>query len=145
MLRAHDFAIRRFELWKLEGVLKKDEYRAILDDCRKRRELMVRSAQAEQALPESGLPRQGQCWYCLQPNPHVGQHCKSCGAPLQTAEVNLLRYRTFLCHEIKRHEKEGRVKLAEADAFLTETPDQQIDLLERLEKGWSPLFTPGKG
>lgn len=144
LLRAHDFAIRRFELWKLEGVLSKDEYRVILEDCRKRREAMVRSAQADQELPsDCGLPSPVECWYCRKPNAHVGQHCHACGAPLQSAEVNLLRYRTFLCHEIKRHEKEGRVRLADAESFLTETPDQQIDLLARLEKGWSPLFSPG--
>lgn len=145
LLRAHDFAIRRFELWKLEGVLSKEEYRTILDECRKRRETMVRAAQAGQPLPECGLPRQGECWYCRQATAHTTQHCRSCGAPLQSAEVNLLRYRSFLCHEIKRHEKEGRVRLAESEAFLTETPDQQIDLLARLEKGWSPLFRPGQG
>jgi hypothetical protein len=61
-------------------------------------------------------------------------HCPGCGASLRTAEVRLLRYQQFLCHEILRHLQAGRLTHEQWATFFTVTPASQIELLQRLEK-----------
>ncbi len=137
LLRALDFSIRRFELWKLEGSLMRDEYRAIVADDRVRREAWQLAAQRGEPLPtDLGLLKLDECWSCHAPiRPAWATHCVSCGAPLQTPEVRLLRYQTFLCHEIQRHWHGQRLTNEEWQRFAVEAPEAQIDLLARLEKG----------
>src|SRR5581483_3595040 len=101
----------RFELWKLEGYLTRDEYRAIVEDTRKRRDAWIQAVHLAKPAPaDVGLPPLKECWSCHFPNPpRVATHCPRCGAPLRTPEVRLLRYQAFLCAEILRHKAAGRL------------------------------------
>jgi len=136
LLRALDFTIRRFELWKLEGKLSRDEYRAIVTDNRARREALVLESQQGKPVPANlGLLRLDECWSCHTPiRPAWATQCSSCGAPVQTPEVRLLRHQRFLCQEITRHWQAGRLSNEEWQQFSTEAPEAQIELLQRLER-----------
>src|SRR5580658_9477730 len=68
LLRALDFSIRQFHYWSLTGTVSKEEYRAIVDACRVRREEMTRLAQRRFPVTEvAHLPPQGECWSCHTP------------------------------------------------------------------------------
>ena len=55
------------------------------------------------------MPSSRICWSCRgNVDARADALCLDCGAPLQTGEVQRLRYLIFLCHEIKKHEKAGR-------------------------------------
>src|SRR5262249_18912704 len=120
-----------------EGHLNRDEYRAIVTDTRQRRDAMLQAVKLARPVPKDvGLSPLDECWSChLEKPPGIATNCPRCGAPLRSAEVRLLRYQRFLCHEILRHMTAGRLSGDQWAKFLTETPDSQIELLQRLEKG----------
>lgn len=138
LLRAFDFTIRRYELWKLEGILTPEEYRALLAYCRPGREALVRSASRSEPVPaDTGLPDPRQCWSCQQPVKPLAPVCTNCNSELQSNPVRILRYQAYLCREVRRHAEAGRLSLAQWEASMTDTPARQIELLERLRKGQS--------
>ena len=101
---------------------------------------MVEAVQTGHPVPaDVGLPLSSRCWRCRTPSTFAARQCAKCRAPLNTPEVRLLRYQSFLCDEIQRYADAGQLNQAQWKEFLTETPERQIDLLGRLEKGWSPL------
>src|SRR5262249_57389242 len=51
LLNAVDHSIRRYHLWKLEGALTAGQYRSLPAGSSKRREDMVQSDQAREAMP----------------------------------------------------------------------------------------------
>jgi hypothetical protein len=137
LIGALDFAVRRFELWKLEGGIPRDQFTKIVASYRQRRQTLVEAAQYGQAIPgDSGLPSQTECWSCRAPITLNAKRCAKCNAPQNAPEVRLLRYQTFLCSEIRRLTDAGLLSHEQWQTFLTETPERQIELLARLEKGW---------
>jgi len=136
LLRAFDFAIRRYELWKCQGILTTEEYRGLLAHCRRRREALVRSARLGEPAPKgTGLPDPLECWSCRQPSLSPTATCASCGAPLQTEQVRILRFHAYLCNEVRLHCEAGRLSFAQWQAIMSDTPERQIELLQRLGRG----------
>jgi hypothetical protein len=135
LLRALDFAVRRFLLWKVDGVLSAVRYRAIVLACGRHLDQLVRLAQSGQPVPaDTGLPPLGSCWSCeliCHPSAH---YCPDCGAPLHSAEVRLLRYEQFLACEIQRQYDAGRLSDAEARRLLENVPESLSELRGRLDR-----------
>jgi hypothetical protein len=143
LIGALDFSTRRFELWKLQGSITVTQYRDILQTTRGRRQAMVQAAQAGEREPEdSGLPPRDRCWRCRTPFKPGALRCSVCGTALNTPEVRLLRYQSFLCNEIQRYADSGIFSTSQWQDFITETPERQIELLCRLEQGWKPSGKP---
>jgi len=136
LLRALDFAVRRFHLWKLEGALSASRYRAVVESCGHQLERLVRMARAGQPVPDdSGLPARCCCWSCeltCHPSAH---YCPDCAAPLHTADVRLLRYQQFLIEEVQRQQRAGRLTEEETRPLLNDAPEQLSELRGRLDRG----------
>src|SRR5262249_12560616 len=62
-----------------------------------------------------------------------------CGAPLQGEAVDRLRYLVFVCYEIKKHEKVGRIPLAVAHDLMAEGNERIAALSGKLEEQRAPL------
>jgi hypothetical protein len=132
-LLALDFTIRHFHYLTLTGAVSKPQYRLIVDACRQRRDEMVRAAQAGEPPPaDTGLPSREQCWSCASPCRPDVRVCARCGATLDLPEVRLLRYRTYLCREIKAHEQAARLSSEQAAQLLAETQESLADVRDRL-------------
>ncbi len=133
LLRAFDFAIRRYQLWKCQGILTPDEYQDLLAHCRSKREAWVHAASLRRAAPErTGLPDPRRCWSCKQPTPPLTGACPSCGSPLDTEQVRILRFHAYLCNEVRLHYEAGRLSSTQWEAAMSDTPARQIELLQRL-------------
>jgi hypothetical protein len=136
LLRALDFAIRRFLLWKLEGEVGPEQYRAVLEACGRQLDRLVRLAQDGQPVPsDTGLPPRCSCWRCEQTCHPSAHYCPDCSAPLHTSEVRLLRYQQFLACEIQRQQQGGRLTEEEARRLLADVPQQLSELRGRLDRG----------
>lgn len=135
LLRALDFTIRRFLLWKLDGALGPVRYRAVVDACGRHLDRLVQMAQAGEPVPaDSGLLPRCSCWSCgltCHPSAH---YCPDCAAPLHTTEVRLLRYEQFLVGEVKRQQQAGRLTEEEARRLLTGTPEHLSQLRGGLDR-----------
>lgn len=143
LIGALDFAIRRFELWKLQGAITPDQYQNILVDARERRRQMIAGVQTGRPVPaDAGLPPADRCWRCKTPTTKAALRCAVCGTALNSAEVRLLRFQSYLCGEIQRYADSGKLSREQWQDFITETPERQVELLARLEQGWIP---GGKG
>jgi hypothetical protein len=135
LLRALDFAIRRFHYWKLEGCISEARYRAIINGCGRHLDRWLRLAQAGEPAPtDSGLSPRCLCWSCgltCHPSAH---YCPDCSAPLGTDEVRLLRYQQFLVGEVQRQRQAGRLTEAEAHELLSGAPERLSQLRDRLDR-----------
>lgn len=140
LLRSVDFSLRRFELWKLEGYLSLDEFRKIVAATRQYRSAVVASMHSGQPVPaDAGLMSHHDCWKCGKAGlPTATKTCPECGSPQHTPEVRLLRYQTFVCHEVRRHQQAGRLSKEQWGTFLTDTPERQLELLKRIDAGMAP-------
>jgi hypothetical protein len=136
LLRALDFAVRRFLLWKLEGALSASQYRAVVESCGLQLERLVRMARTGQPVPDDlGPPPRCSCWSCdliCHPSAH---YCPDCAAPLNTADVRLLRYQQFLIDEVRRQQQAGRLTEEETQRLLNDAPEQLSELRGRLDRG----------
>jgi hypothetical protein len=135
LLRALDFAIRRFLLWKLEGALSAPKYRAMVDACGRHLDRLVQLAQAGHPVPaDTGLLPRCTCWSCeltCHPSAH---YCPDCAAPLNSPEVRLLRYEQFLVGEVRRQQQAGRLSEEEVRRLLLGTPEHLTELRDRLDR-----------
>jgi hypothetical protein len=139
LMRAVDFAVRRFLLWKLEGALSAAQYRAVVEACRRQLDQLARGAATGRPAPaDTGLPPRCQCWSCRQTNHPGARYCAGCGAPLDTPEARLIRYQTFLACEVKRQEEAGRLTAAQSAQLMSDAPQRLAELRERLEKDRLP-------
>jgi hypothetical protein len=133
LLRGFDFAIRRYALWKCEGILTPEEYQGLLAHCRGRREALVRSASFREPVPvETGLPDPWRCWSCQEPRLPRTSTCPRCGLQLETEQVRILRFHAYLCHEVRVHWQAGRLSSAQWEAVMSDTPARQVELLRRM-------------
>jgi hypothetical protein len=116
LFRALRFAELCFERWRARGQLRHDQAEALDEFYRRRRKEMDRSRQGGLVPPHNvGLPparRRG-------PEPKAAQQ---------------LRYWTFVGHEVRRHERDGRLAPAQAHACLTEVREYCTALRRRLER-----------
>jgi hypothetical protein len=135
LMRAVDFAVRRFYLWKLEGAISGEQYRAIVDGCRKQLAGLAQAARVRRPIPtDTGLPARCTCWSCGAACAPGARYCPVCAAPLDTPEVRLLRYQTFLQHEVKNLEAGGRITAAQAQQLLADFPERLAELRGRLQQ-----------
>jgi hypothetical protein len=122
LLRALDFTVRRFLLWKLEGVLGPARYRGVVESCGRQLDRLIGMAVSGQPVPEdSGLPPRCCCWSCgliCHPSAH---YCPDCAAPLSD--------------EVRRQQRAGRLTDAEARRLVAEVPGQLTELRGRLDRG----------
>ncbi len=136
LLRALDFAVRRLLLWKLEGALGAEQYRAVIESCGQQQALLMEMARAGQPVPaDTGLPPRCCCWSCgltCHPSAH---YCPDCSAPLHTQEARLLRYQQFLIGEVRRQQQAGRLTEAEARRLLSDAPERLSELRDQLDRG----------
>jgi hypothetical protein len=135
LLRALDYAIRRFLLWKLEGALSAAGYRALVDACGRHLDRLVQLARDGQPVPaNTGLLPRCTCWSCeltCHPSAH---YCPECAAPLHSAEVRQLRYEEFLTREIRRQQEAGRLSEDEVRRLMAGTPEHLSELRDRLDR-----------
>jgi hypothetical protein len=136
LLRALDFTVRRFLLWKLEGVLGPARYRGVVESCGRQLDRLIGMAVSGQPVPEdSGLPPRCCCWSCgliCHPSAH---YCPDCAAPLTSPDARLLRYQQYLSDEVRRQQRAGRLTDAEARRLVAEVPGQLTELRGRLDRG----------
>jgi len=136
LLRALDFVIRRFLLWKLEGAISAAQYRAVVEASGEHLDQLLRMAQEGQPVPaDAGLPPRCSCWSCELTCHPSARYCPDCSAPLDTAEVRLLRYQQFLIGEVRRQQQVGRLNEAEVMRVLTDAPERLSELRDRLDRG----------
>jgi hypothetical protein len=135
-LRALDFTIRRFLLWKLEGSVSAGQYRAIVEACGRQLGRLVEMARAGQLVPaDTDLQPRWCCWSCQLTCHPSAHYCPDCSAPLHTAEVRLLRYQQFVIGEVRRQQQAGRLSEAEARRLLADAPEQLSNLRGQLDRG----------
>src|SRR5205823_6550276 len=107
---------------------------AIATYYQKKREELVEAVKESQPLPgQTGLYPVDKCWSCSKVFDAGEHHCPHCGVPLQTPAVYSMRWLVFVRHEIKVHEKNGRLTLAQAHACLTEVRELVATLRSRAE------------
>jgi hypothetical protein len=136
LLRALDFTVRRFLLWKLQGTLDAGQYRAIVEACGRQLDRLLASARTGEPPPaDAGLPARCSCWSCQLTCHPSAHYCPDCGAPLHTAEVRLLRYQHYLIGEVRRQQQAGRLTEVEAQRLLADVPGQLSELREQLDRG----------
>ncbi|HEV3258957.1 MAG TPA: hypothetical protein VG013_18950 [Gemmataceae bacterium] len=145
LAQAVAFCQRRFEQWCQERRVSGQQYQAIADFYRQMKQETAQAAGSGQPVSEDlGLPPRSLCWSCGAQRHNASaaaEFCTDCGAPLDSAVVRSLRFLNFLCHETKRHEEAGRLSLAQAHEFLTETRERIAGLRRRLEKERIPQAT----
>lgn len=138
LVRAVDFATRRFEDWHQEGKIRADEYQAISRELADRRAQYVQAARDGKDVPASpGWTPADRCWSCATTSwSSAGEGCcNSCGAPLQGQAVQALRALIYLGQFIKEFQQAGKIPLAVAHALFNETRERVAAVKARLEKG----------
>jgi hypothetical protein len=79
------------------------------------------------------------CWSCREPLTPDATACVGCGAAAHTADVARLRHLVFLCHEIKKHERAGRISLTAAHQALADANARIVALRRKLDGERVPL------
>src|SRR5262245_4663074 len=116
LLRALEFAAKRFTHWHDRQAIETRHCRLIADNYLGQRHRWTRAA-AEGTPPpgDVGLPVKEP----MSPEPSLQRE---------------VRYWTFVAHEVRRHQEAGRLSLAEADALLAEARKHVTTLRLRIEK-----------
>lgn len=138
LLQAIDFVCDYFNRNYQEQALRSESHTALVDYYREQRERIGH----HRATDDLHLRPRDQCWSCKARVPARQTFCPTCGAPVQDDRVDRLRYLVFLCFEIKKHEKEGRIPLSSAHAFLAESNERIAALRRKLERERAPLAQP---
>jgi hypothetical protein len=135
---ALEFARDEFLRWYKRGRITEDEA-ADLD-----RYYTARIAQldADQPFDKPKLPAAEVCWSCRATAAVGIKSCAACGAPVRTAEVDLLRRLIFVCVQIKLHEADGRMALNSAHQCLSEANSRIVALRKRLDLQRIPQVLP---
>jgi hypothetical protein len=137
LLQAIHFVQNQFAQWQQDGRISDNQGRTLAqhyDDLRKR---LQTDPEVGQTLP---LRPRNQCWSCRQPVDPSAEYCTPCGAPLQLAGVTTLRHLSLLGHEIKKHEREGRLPLATAHELMAEVNGLIAALRRKLDQERIPLL-----
>src|SRR5215469_15577529 len=136
LLQAVAFAQNSFRRWRREGLLSAEQLQvldAYYDGLR---------AQL-QAHPASGadleLRPADVCWSCRRPVRPGAKGCAECGALTSTPEAHEVRYLACLCHEVRKHEKAGRLNLSAAHDCLGRANDRLVALRKKLDAERIPL------
>jgi hypothetical protein len=136
--RALAFVQGAFAQWRGQGLMSGQEFdrlQAYYEDL-KRGEQSGRSLVGALTLPAPDL-----CWSCKEP---VGanDYCAGCGAPIRAEAVDRLRYLVCLCHEIRKHERAGRLELSAAHGCLADANGRIASLRRKLNDQRAPFALP---
>jgi hypothetical protein len=129
LLKAVSFARNSFRRWRQLGLLAADQLPAL---DRYYEELRERVTDGPAAGADLGLLPRDVCWSCGRPLRAGAKACGACGALTSTVEAHTVRYLNFLCHEVRRHEKGGRLGLAAAHDCLSEANGRLAALRRKL-------------
>ncbi len=136
LLQAVAFAQNSFRRWRGEGLLTAEQLQVLdryYDDLRARL----------QAHPSEGtdleLRPADVCWSCRRPLRRGAKGCGECGALTSTPEAHAVRYLACLCHEVRKHEKAGRLNLSAAHDCLGRANGRLVALRKKLEAERIPL------
>src|SRR5262249_6814729 len=91
---------------------------------------------------EAQLRPASACWDCKRPIALQQDYCRECGAPVKGENVTRLRYLAFVCHEVKKHARTGRLPLATAHAILADANAQIVALRKTLDQGRALMVEP---
>jgi hypothetical protein len=140
LLAALDFAEKQCNRWQAQGLIGENAGRAIArsyDELRSR--LKDGGAVPSGLVLPTVLPPVDACWSCRSALDLAEQYCSECGAPVHNAEVDRLRYLVFLCHEVNRHARAGRLPLAASHDCLRDANGRIVALRRRLDRERAPL------
>jgi hypothetical protein len=136
LLHAIDFAMEFFNKRMQEGRLTPEQHQALAMYYKENR------ARVETGGPPSDemtLPKRTACWSCRAAVDPRNPCCVECGAPSQGEAVDRLRYLVFVCYELKKHEKVGRIPLAVAHDLMAEGNERIAALRGKLDEQRAPL------
>ncbi len=121
--RALAFMVDAFNTWREQGLIGGPDYGRI--------QSYYQEVQRRELPAGLTLPAAGDCWSCKRP---VGANdcCPECGVPAVGKEVDRLRYLVCVCHEIKAHERAGRLELSAAHGCLADANGRIAALRRKL-------------
>ncbi len=126
--RALAFVLDAFGAWRDRGLIGGPEHGRIQSYYQE-----LQRGESPRGGPPGALtlPAVGDCWNCKR---RVGanDYCPECGAPTSGEEVDRLRYLVCLCHEIKSHERAGRLELSAAHGCLADANGRIAALRRKL-------------
>jgi len=132
---AMDFALNFFNEANQNNQLNSETHQKLVGYYREQRDLLDNGG----ALDVVTLRPREVCWSCRVRLGSTQPFCPACGVPVQGDRVERLRQLTFLCFEIKKHEKAGRLPLALAHQLLAEANGRVAALRSTLEQERAPL------
>jgi hypothetical protein len=136
LLHAIDFAAEFFNKRMQEGRLTPEQHQALASYYKENRS---RVETGGPPTDEMALRKRTACWSCRGAADPRNEFCSECGAPVQGEAVERLRHLVFVCHEIKKHEKAGRISLAVAHDLMAEGNERIAALRGKLEEHRLPL------
>jgi hypothetical protein len=140
LLRAMDFALDCFDRWRKENLITAEQQQ-VLSQYYKENHHRVETGGPP--TEEMTLRSRDQCWGCRGILPtRTEEFCLECGLPLQTADVERLRYLIFLCFEIKKHMNAGRLNLATGHELMAEGNNRIAALRRKLDRERLPMVQP---
>ena len=138
----HDLALAfvrdQWQAWREKGVIRGEEFDRVNATYQ---ELQRQSASGQTAANPLMLPSSEVCWNCKAPV-DATSYCGACGAPADTDAVDRLRYLVCLCHEIKNHERAGRIDLSTAHGCLADANGRIAALRRKLDGQRIPSAIP---
>jgi hypothetical protein len=138
LVQAMDFAMDYFNRVYQDREISQKEHDELMLYYRDQRD----RARDHRPLNEMTLRPKDVCWSCrgrLDPSQSI---CPNCGAPVQGDRVERLRHLVFLCFEIKKHERAGRLTLSASHGMLAESNERIAAMRRKLDKERAPMALP---
>ena len=119
LIRATEFARRRFQEWATQQILGSGPAAAIAADFGRQQQDMMRMAKERAAIPAgTAMLCTTECWNCRVPLSAGRPYCAACGAPVDHPKAQSLRYWRYTGYWIKAYCDAGRLPLAQAHACM---------------------------
>ncbi len=128
LMQALAFVLDAFAQWHGQGLIGGQEFarlQAYYEDL-KRDEQAGKSLAGALTLPAADV-----CWSCKGPVA-AKDYCPDCGAPAAGEPVDQLRRLVCLCHEVRKHERAGRLELSAAHGCLADANGRIAALRRKL-------------
>jgi hypothetical protein len=133
--QAIDFALGFFRHWQDAGRIRPQALAVVQQYYAGQRKAL----DAGELADDFSLRPADLCWSCKSAVGPDETVCAECGAPARSEKVRRLRYLIFLCHELIKHEKAGRVPLASSHELMTECNERIAALRRNLELERVPM------
>ena len=140
LLQAMDVAVDYFDRWRKEDLITAEQQQVLSQYYKENRHRVETGGPPTE---EMTLRPRDRCWGCRGALPtRTEQFCSECGLPLQTADVERLRYLIFLCFEIKKHMNAGRLNLSTGHELMAEGNNRIAALRRKLDRERLPMVQP---